>query len=86
MSTKANRKHATVKPNQFNFSDDSFDDEVYFNFEEDFDVQMSLEDEWFDDPSSKGICARRKIERKRERDALRSELSDWESFGLKVWD
>ncbi len=59
-------------------------------FDEEFDEEFDLDDlsrdiystEWGDDvDSDQSFSARRKIERRKERQKLYSELNDWEEFG-----
>lgn len=58
-------------------------------FDEDFDLDDLSRDiystEWGNDwESDEGFSARRKIERRRDREKLYSELDDWESFGRHI--
>jgi hypothetical protein len=84
--SKKSRQHRTkLDPHLFEAPIDLVvdDDEIDFaSIEDGLD-----DDEWWNDSAAEArLSTRRKIERRRERRALRSELDDWESFGDRRWD
>lgn len=83
--SKKSRSHRTrIDPNLLEAPLDMMtnDDEIEFDrLDEAF-----IDDEWWDDISDEErLSTRRKIERRRERRALQSELNDWDSLDDLRW-
>ncbi len=82
MSKKSQRNRGKLDPKMWSDSDALFDGDLEFD-----DVSMDwMDDEdkdgwWNEEADESRISIRRKIERRREKQQLYSELNDWEQFG-----
>jgi hypothetical protein len=80
--TRHNRKK--IDPHLFEAAPEMFEDDEEFNFDFDQAPGEWRTPDWWSEPESEArISARRKIERRREREALYSELNDWAGLGKR---
>ena len=81
MSKKSQRNRKKLDPRLWGGSDGLFHDDL--EFDEDSTDWLDDDDEtWLrEDADESRISVRRKIERRREKQQLYSELNDWEQFG-----
>lgn len=83
--SKKSRSHRTrIDPNLFEAPLDMMTDDDDIEFDR-FDEAYVDEDWWDDISDEERLSTRRKIERRRERRALQSELNDWESLDGMRW-
>ncbi len=85
MSKKSRRNRAKLDPHRFEAPLDLMADDDDIDLDH-LDGDLDDDDWWSDADAEARMSTRRKIERRRERRALYSELNDWESFGQRGWD
>lgn len=77
MSKKSRRNRMKIDPHQFEAPVDMLEeDDIDFEFEH-LPRELQDEDWWSDEGLNERVSIRRKLERRRERQALYSELKDW---------
>ncbi len=88
MSKKSRRNRMKIDPHQFEATPEVMEDDDELDFEFDHLPQDLADDEawWEDSDKEERVSTRRKIERRREREALYSELNDWQMYGDRHWD
>ncbi len=81
MSKKSQRNRKKLDPKLWGGGDALFDDDI--DFDDDSTDWMDDDGEawWAEEADESRISVRRKIERRREKQQLYSELNDWEQFG-----
>jgi hypothetical protein len=86
VSKQSRRNRMKIDPHQFEAPLDMLEDEFDLDFEfENPSGEPQRPDWWSELESDERISARRKIERRREREALSSELDDWAGLGKHDW-
>ena len=85
MSKKSRRNRAKLDPYRFEAPLDLMADDDDIDLDH-LEGDLDDDDWWSDADAEARMSTRRKIERRRERRALYSELNDWESFGQRGSD
>ncbi len=81
MSKKSRRNRMKIDPHLFEAPNDMLEENDDIDFESEHLPRELQDDEWWNDPAAEErVSTRRKIERRREKQALYSELNDIEVF------
>jgi hypothetical protein len=81
VSKKSQRNRRKLDPKMWGGSDALFDDDLEFDDDSTDWMDDDGEAWWAEEADESRVSVRRKIERRREKQQLYSELNDWEQFG-----